>query len=133
MKDLSKAHIILDCCYHLSNCICFDNIENTEYIEREVSQIKKLCSLLPKEIANKIKNYISENISPLLQDDFWINRYDSNCGHLDEEKNCWAMDNEQEFHNVLSKVFEVITYQENKLNQFEQELVTSINKGEITV
>lgn len=127
MKNLSQAHIILDCCYRLSKCICFDNIENTEYIEREVSQIKKLCSLLPKEISEKFKNYISENIIPLLQDDYLINRYDSGCGHLDKEKNCWVMDNKQEFYNVLSKVFEVIIYQEKKLNQFEQELLRSIN------
>lgn len=53
MKNLSQAHIILDCFYRLSKCICFDNIENTEYIKREISQ--------------KFKDYICENLNPLLR------------------------------------------------------------------
>lgn len=122
MKDLSKAHIILDCCYRLNKCVYSDNIQNTEYIEREVSQIKKLCGLLPKEISQKFTDYIFENINPLLEDDYWATCFDSSCGHYYEEQNSWVADTEQEFDNLATKFFKVIQYQENKLNLFEQEL-----------
>lgn len=122
MKNLSKAHIILDCCYCLNKCICSDNIENTEYIKREVSQIKKYCSLLPKEISQKFTDYILKNINPLLNDDYWVTYFDSSCGHLDKEQNCWVANNDQEVYNLVAKFFEVIEHQENKLKIFEQEL-----------
>lgn len=127
MKNLSKAHIILDCCYRLRKCICSDNIENTEYIEREVSQIKKYCSLLPKDISQKFTDYILKNINPLLKDDYWITHFDSSCGHLDKEQNCWVANNDQEVYNLVTKYFEVIEHQENKLKIFEQELQIFIN------
>lgn len=122
MKNLSKAHIILDCCYCLNKCICSDNIENTEYIKREVSQIKKYCSLLPKEISQKFTDYILKNINPLLNDDYWVTYFDSSCGHLDKEQNCWVANNDQEVYNLVAKFFEVIEHQEKKLKIFEQEL-----------
>lgn len=127
MKNLSKAHIILDCCYRLNKCICLDNIENTEYIKREVSQIKTYCSLLPKEISQKFTDYIFKNIYPLLKDDYWVTYFDSSCGHLDKEQNCWVANNDQEVYNLVTKFFEVIEHQENKLKIFEQELQIFIN------
>lgn len=127
MKNLSQAHIILDCCYRLSKCICFDNIENTEYIKREVSQIKKYYTLMPKKISQKFKDYICENLNPLLEDDYWISNLDSSCGNWDEKKNCWVANNDQEFNNLMAKFFEVIEHQENRLKLFEQELQIYIN------
>lgn len=127
MKNLSKAHIILDCCYHLSKSICSDNIENTEYIKREISQISKYCSLMPKEISQRFNDYICENLNPLLEDDYWMTILDSGCGYFDKEQSRWIANNDRECINLISKFFEVVEYQENKLKLFEQELTKVLN------
>jgi hypothetical protein len=85
MKNLSQAHIVLDCCYRLNKCFCFDNIENTEYIKREISQIRKHCNLMPKKISQKFKDYIFENLNQLLKDDYWITIFNLSCGYLSKE------------------------------------------------
>ena len=82
---------------------------------------------MPKEISQKFMDYIFENINPLLKDDYWVTYFDSSCGHLDKKQNCWVADTEQEFDNLATKFFEVIQYEENKLNLFEQELQIFIN------